>query len=278
MHGNDFPTDLPPGEETPGVLARIVPLCLGALLAAGPFAQAQAAPDAVPPPQLEIGLGATRTPGWLGDGQSVTHGTAWVNAEYTCRGCGRFQVNGGSLTVDPSLNWDPWVQGFASLGVMVGYHGNPSLGEDRNPRKAESAAGLDGGLQAVLSVAGAPLLLQVRKAFQADQGWILVAGSYLPVHLRQTLTLAFIPSTRWLDRRRSRLCFDADAAQGGTAYTAQEGIQDAALEAVLDWQFSGHCHFVNSASYRRLIGSAAATPLTASRVQHAYCSGVSYHF
>jgi len=259
--------------------------CRGALLgwslACGTLTWAQSPPDSVPGPQLEVGVGLSKSPGWLGDDHSVVHATGWVNAEYTSMAFGRLQLNGGSLTMDPSINWDPWVKGVASFGVMVGYHDNPSIGEGRNPGVPGSVAGLDGGVQAVLSMAGAPLFVQARKAFAAEQGSILVVGSYLPIHLTGNLTLAFLPTARWLDQKQSRLCFDAPAGTrpgGSAAYLADAGFQDVALEAVVDWQISKHVHSVTSASQRQLTGSASQTPLTDTRTQRAYCFGFSYHY
>lgn len=254
---------------------------LAGCLACGTLSWAQAPAEAIPGPQLEVGIGVSKAPGWLGDAHPVVHATGWANAEFTSRRFGRFQLNGGALTLDPSLNWDPWVKGIASFGAMIGYHGNPSIGEARNPAVPGSVAGLDGGIQAVLSLAGAPLFVQARKAFANDQGSFLVVGSYLPVPLTKDLTLAFLPSARWLDRKQSRLCFDAPAGTGpgvSAAYRADAGFQDVALEVVLDWQISRHLHAVNAVSQRQLTGSAGLTPLTDTRTQRAYCSGLSYHF
>ena len=262
----------------PGSRIRCACLCLGVLVA-GTSLRAQAAADAPPAPTLEIGLGATSTPGWLGDNHQVVHGTAWVNAEYTTQYYGRLQASTGSLTMDPSVNWDPWVKGVASFGYILGYHGNSSIGEGPSPRISGSTAGLDGGIQIVAPIFGAPLFAQIRKAFSGEQGWIGVLGSYLPVHPAQNVTLAFVPTARWLDKRQSQLCFSAPAPEGGQApYSATSGFQDVALEVAVDWQFAGRFHWVSSASQRWLTGSARRTPLTLADTQRGYSSGVSIHF
>jgi outer membrane scaffolding protein for murein synthesis (MipA/OmpV family) len=253
-------------------------LGLGLALAASAPAWADSATDEAPPPQLEIGVGLTNTPGWLGDNRAVTHGTAWANAEYTTRDYGRLQLNGGSLTMDPSVNWDPWVKDISSFGFMIGYHNNPLMGEDRSSRLPGSVAGFDVGVQAVVSVAGVPLFAQVRKSVAADQGWIMVAGSYLPIHPVKTLTVAFLPTARWLNSTQSQVCFGAPALPGSAPYSARAGFQDVSLEVVVDWQFYQQLHWVSSVSQRWLTGSAAQTPLTASTDQTGFTSGVSIHF
>jgi hypothetical protein len=249
-----------------------------ALAAGFPAGADEAEAARIPPPSLELGLGFTRTPGWLGDRGYVNHGCAWANAEYTTRSLGRFQFNGGTLTMDAGGNWDPWVQGIASFGVMVGYHGSSALGEGRSPRLAGDGGGLDAGVQAVLPVAGVPLIVQARKALDADQGWFLVLGSYLPVDLGGGSTLAFLPSTRWLDRKQAGFSFDTPSGAPGPAFRAGSGFQDVALEAILDWQFSAHWHGLAMASQRWLTGPAAATPLSLSHTQRALLTGFSYHF
>ncbi|MDR3673658.1 MAG: MipA/OmpV family protein [Holophaga sp.] len=265
------------GRSTRAVLQRAL-VGLGCGLAALPAA-AQAAPAELPPPQLEVGIGLTSTPGWLGDNRQVVHGTAWVNAEYTTQYYGRFQVNGGSLTTDPSVNWDPWVKGIASFGFMMGYHGNSAMGEGHSPQIPGTAQGLDVGVQAVVSIFGAPLFIQARKALPAEQGWITVVGSYLPIHPTKELTVAFLPTARWYDKQQSQLCFNGPAPQDGSApYGAESGFQDVSLEVVVDWQFTQHFHWVSTASERWLTGSAAKTPWTRSIDQTGYFSGVSYHF
>lgn len=262
----------------PGWNGRRALVCLGWAVA-GTSLWAQTPTDAPPAPQLEIGVGATSTPGWLGDNHQVVHGTAWVNAEYTTQYYGRLQASTGSLTMDPSVNWDPWVKGIASFGFILGYHGDTSIGEGPSPQVSGSTGGLDGGIQIVVSILGAPLFGQIRKAFSGDQGWIGVVGSYLPVHPTKNLTVAFVPTARWLDKRQSQLCFDPPASQGGPApYSAQSGFQDVALEGVVDWQFTERFHWVTCVSHRWLAGAARRTPLTLSGNQQGYSSGVSIHF
>lgn len=255
---------------------------LGGALACGPFSQAQTVPDPPPKPTFELGVGLTRTPGWMGDARSVVHATGWANAEYLSKALGRFQVNGGSLTMDPTLNWDPWVEGIASFGFLVGYHDNAALGEGRNPRVSGSVSGLDGGVQAVVPVLGAPLFAQARKAFGRDQGWLLVLGSYLPIHPVKTVTVAFLPTARWLDRKQGQLSFSAPAAQdfqgGSAAYVGTAGFQDVSLEVIVDWQLDQRWHWVSSVSQRWLMGSAAQTPLVAATTQRGLSSGLSIHF
>jgi outer membrane scaffolding protein for murein synthesis (MipA/OmpV family) len=211
----------------------------------------------------------------------VVHATAWANAEYTSKAFGRCQLNGGSLTLDPTLNWDPWVKGIASFGFLVGYHNSPTLGEGRNPRISGTVSGLDGGVQAVVSVLGAPLFAQARKAFAADQGWILVLGSYLPIHPARTVTVAFLPTARWLDRKQGQVSFSAPPALafpgGSAAYAGTAGFQDVALEVVVDWQLDERFHWVSSVSQRWLTGAAARTPLVATTTQRGFCSGLSIH-
>jgi len=252
---------------------------LGWALLAAPSLRAEAAADAPPAPQLEIGLGATRTPSWLGSSHEVVHGTAWLNAEYTTRDYGRLQASTGSLTMDPSLNWDPWVKGVASFGFILGYHGNTSIGEGPSPRVSGSTHALDGGVQVVLSILGAPLFGQIRKAFSGDQGWIGVVGSYLPIHPTQDLTVAFVPTARWLDKHQSQRCFSVPEGQSDLApYSARSGFQDVALEVAVDWRFARQFHWVSSASRRWLTGSAAKTPLTLADTQNGCSTGVSIHF
>lgn len=245
---------------------------LGMAALAGCAGQAQTPADTPPAPSLEIGMGFMRAPGWQGGNQSVGHGNLWANAEWSTGVVGRFQINGGSLTLDPSLNWDPYVEGFTSVGLMVGYHDNGLLGEGRNPQVSGSAAGLDEGIQAVVSILGAPLLLQARRALPSDQGSFFVIGSYLPVHPTKDWTIALIPTTRFMDQKEARFLYDAPT------YVAHGGAEELALELALDWGFGAHWHWVASGCERWLIGDAAKTPLTLDIHPKAFTTGFSYHF
>jgi hypothetical protein len=255
----------------------IAAICLAAL--AWSHGQAESQPAGPPPPTLEVGVGFMRTPGWLGDNHEVNHGNVWANAEYTTRSWGRFQYNGGSLTTDPSANWDPWVKGIASVGLMVGYHNLTLMGEGRNSRIPGNVQGLDAGIQVVASIFGAPLFVQARKGFAQDQGTMMVVGSYLPVNPAKELTIAFIPTARRLDQKQSRLLFDSPASMGSQQpFVAGPGWQDLALEIVVDWAFEKQWHWVSSGCERWLRGDAARTPLTTETRGPGFATGVSYHF
>jgi outer membrane scaffolding protein for murein synthesis (MipA/OmpV family) len=227
-------------------------------------------------------MGIANIPRYLGANSNTNKLSYWADIEYPTERLGRFQLNAGSLTMDPSINWDPWVEGLNSVGLMIGYHGNSSLGESHSTAMDVDSSGLDMGIQWVASVNGIPLIMQARKSFDSTQGWLFVCGSYLPVKPTRWLTVFLLPSISFADQSQYQAGFGVSKNQskqyGLQEFSPHPGAQDASVEMGCDIALSAHWHMVASGAYVQLLGSAQNSPLTKVEKQIKYTFGTTYHF
>ena len=266
-------------------------------LGAAPVRAADAAGDFVAAPparswQLELGGGASYVPDYSGSSTSSPRALLWASGEYQTESWGKFALDSGSLTISPELRWN-FVDGRdAALGLLLGYRSGRSdsktgsLGSDSGSSSLKGMGSvnfaIDAGVQGHVTVLGVPLFGQLRAALDGDQGTLAILGAYLPFELGDSFQLTVLPSATWANTKQMHAFYGVTPAQstasGFAAYQVGSGWQTAALELAGDWKIAGPWHAVASIAYQRLLGSAAASPLTLDKNQVSGLLGLSYRF
>jgi outer membrane scaffolding protein for murein synthesis (MipA/OmpV family) len=241
---------------------------------------------------LSVGTGVSVMPQYSGASTARPRLRVWVDAEYRTAAFGSFEINSGSLTIDPELRWNLLDTRDVGFGPLVGYRfgrddTNPSLtsandGSSRLQGLPTVGGAVDAGVQGHLAVLGIPLFAQVRSSLTAAQGLLIEVGAYLPLPASGPFTLTILPTVTWADAKQMRAFYgvgeEASMASGFAPYDPGAGWEDAAIELAGEWRVSEPLRIVASFAYQRLLGNAAGSPLVQSKNQLSVLAGLAWSF
>jgi len=248
--------------------------------------------DEHPDWDLQFGAGIASMPDYSGASASSARLRVWVDGAYRTANFGTFAIDSGSLTIDPELRWDFVDSRELGYGVLVGYRSGRG---DSSPSFASANSGsarlsglpnisgaIDVGLVGHIAVFGVPLFAQVRSAVNGAQGTLVNVGAYLALPLDAAIELTVLPTVTWANGREMRAFYGITAEQSATtgfaAYSPSAGWENAALEVAGDWNIGSGWHLLASVAYQRLLGNAAASPLTQTRNQPSAFAGAAWNF
>jgi outer membrane protein len=101
-------------------------------------------------------------------------------------------------------------------------------------------------------------------------------------HVTQRLTLSIGPEVTWVNNQYAMTFFGLDAAQSTIAgiapYRAGSGINSVGVSAGASYMLTDHWSLAAHASYGRLQGDAANSPVTTDKTQRVYGGFVMYRF
>lgn len=130
----------------------------------------------------------------------------------------------------------------------------------------------------------APVVLTVdlRKGIGGHDGLIGDVGAYVPLPLGGNAYLFLGPSVTMADSRYMQSYFGVSAASatasGLRPFTAHGGFKNATLGATAVWLLGDHWLVIGQGAYERLLGDAAASPITETRTQFVVGLDVGYRF
>jgi outer membrane scaffolding protein for murein synthesis (MipA/OmpV family) len=126
------------------------------------------------------------------------------------------------------------------------------------------------------------LTVDLRKGIGGHNGLIGDVGAYVPLPLGDSAYLFLGPSVTMADSRYMDSYFGVSAASAAASglrpFTAHGGIKNATLGATAVWLFGDHWLLIGQGAYERLLGDAAASPITESRTQFVVGLDVGYRF
>lgn len=123
----------------------------------------------------------------------------------------------------------------------------------------------------------------LRQSFTNDRG-DLQASAYLRYkqELMPKLSMSVTPSLTWASEEYMETFFGVSAAQaaasGHPAFAAESGLRDTSLSAQLDYALTSKMSVTTRASWMRLMGDAADSPLTMDKNQFSFVLGAGYRF
>ena len=227
-----------------------------------------------------LGAGAINGPRYPGSNINFTRGFPAVSATY-----GRYflgAVSGGGAPAGLGaylVRTEHW-----TVGVDVG-------GGAFKPRRASDAPILHGWGSIPGTVHGGMFAsysiewLSVRGAVSGaghNEGVAATLGFDANYRVTSRFTLSIGPEVTWVDGQNAMTFFGIDAAQskiaGVAPYRARSGINAVMGQASARYMLTNHWSLGAHASYGRLQGDAANSPVTADKTQRVYAAFVMYHF
>jgi len=127
---------------------------------------------------------------------------------------------------------------------------------------------------------------QLRASADRDEQFVAQLAASLGVdakyHATQRLTLSIGPEVTWVNNQYAMTFFGLDAAQSTIAgiapYRARSGINSVGVSAGASYMLTDHWSLAAHASYGRLQGDAANSPVTTDKTQRVYGGFVMYRF
>lgn len=174
-------------------------------------------------------------------------------------------------------------------GVALGY----DLGRDQDDGRhlhgmGNIPAAAEPKLFAEYTIFPVVLRADIRRGIGGNNGWVGDVSAYMPVygdeHLfgSQKLFVFAGPTATFTDSTYQRRYYGVTALQaqrsGYRPYTPGSGFENAGFGMSAVWFWSDHWFGTADGSVRRLLGDAADSPLTASKVQLGLTLSVSYQF
>jgi outer membrane scaffolding protein for murein synthesis (MipA/OmpV family) len=249
----------------------MTPLIALVLIAAAPEAGADAMhADARSPSDwsITVGAGAASTPSYPGAASSHVMPVPFFEVEY------RHLV---FLSPMSGLGINLVGTDRAHAGIAV----QPDLGRsassaDRLRGWGDIGAGADVRLFGMYDLGAVALLSEVRRQLGAGNGTLVDGGVTRTFHIASHLMLGGTATLTWADARHTRAYFGIDGNQSAEAlaqgvrlpgYAARAGLRDAAFTLVAVVPIDRHWSVQSLMRAEVLLGDAAASPLTESRVQ-----------
>jgi outer membrane protein len=115
-----------------------------------------------------------------------------------------------------------------------------------------------------------------------NEGVLASLGVDAKYHATQRLTLSIGPEVSWVNNQYAMTFFGLDAAQSTIAgiapYRARSGINSVGVSAGASYMLTDHWSLAAHASYGRLQGDAANSPVTTDKTQRVYGGFIMYRF
>jgi outer membrane protein len=115
-----------------------------------------------------------------------------------------------------------------------------------------------------------------------NEGVLASLGVDAKYHATQRLTLSIGPEVTWVNNQYAMTFFGLNAAQSTIAgiapYRARSGINSVGVAAGASYMLTDHWSLAAHASYGRLQGDAANSPVTTDKTQRVYGGFVMYRF
>jgi outer membrane protein len=115
-----------------------------------------------------------------------------------------------------------------------------------------------------------------------NEGVLASLGADAKYHATQRLTLSIGPEVTWVNNQYAMTFFGLTAAQSTIAgiapYRARGGINSVGVSAGASYMLTDHWSLAAHASYGRLQGDAANSPVTTDKTQRVYGGFVMYRF
>lgn len=278
-------------------LGALLPLTLLAVSTLGAAAENQAAPEQAQPAQagsdsaagqsafnnqwnFVVGAGVLNLPRYPGSRDDYTRGLPVLSANY-----GRYFIGGGPGGGTPAglgaylVRTEHW-----AVGVNVG-------GDFRKPRRESDAPILHGWGDIPGTVRGGMFVsysvewLSIRGSIsgaghnEGETASLSVTARFHPI---PRLTVSFGPEATWADERYAMTYFGIDTAQseiaGVAPYRARAGLNTIGAGADARYALTEHWSVAAHATYGRLQGDAATSPVTTDKTQKIIGAFAFYRF
>lgn len=235
----------------------------------------------------QVVVGAASVPDFQGSRSSRSGVLFGLGGAYKTASAGTWHFGTGGLGWSRQL-------GDVRFGVALGGdrgrrdHGAGGGRPDSRPG-AERLAGL-GDIDATPVVtlhAGArlgavPVQVSLAKATRSHRGTQVNLALPLRHALTEELSLAVTPALTWADSRYAQAYFGVSPAQAARssyrAFDAGAGLKSASVDLGLDYKLGGGWALHAGASFSRLMGDAARSPVTERRRQLRSMLALSYQF
>jgi len=126
------------------------------------------------------------------------------------------------------------------------------------------------------------LTADLRKGLGGHEGLIGDLGAYVPLPILKGGFLFLGPTVTFADSRYMRSYFGVDDAQAAASglprFSADGGLKSTGLGATAVYFLDKHWLLLGDAAYERLLGSAAASPITETRSQFTIDFNIAYKF
>lgn len=235
----------------------------------------------------QVVVGAASVPDFQGSRSSRSGASVGLGGAYTTASAGTWHFGTGGL------GWSHRM-GDVRFGVALGGdrgrrdHGGDGSRPDSRPG-GERLAGLGDiaatpvvTLFASTRVGALPVQLSLAKATRSHRGTQVRLALPLRFALTEELSLAVTPALTWADSRYTQAYFGVSPAQAArTSYRSFEagaGLKSASVDLGLDYKLSGGWGLHAGASFSRLAGDAAHSPVTERRQQARSMLALSYQF
>jgi MipA family protein len=230
--------------------------------------------------KIQLGAGAFNGARYPGSRYNFTQGVPVVSISYDRYFLGAVPGGGAPAGLGAYLlHTEHW-----ALGLDVG-------GGGRKPRRASDDAILHGWGD-ISGTARGGMFASYRMDWLSVRGAISAAGHHEGVvasfdvdatyHATPRLTLSIGPEVTWVNTQYAMTFFGLDAAQSEIAriapYRARSGINSVGGSVSANYMLTQHWLFAAHASYGRLQGDAANSPVTTDKTQRGYGAFIMYRF
>jgi outer membrane scaffolding protein for murein synthesis (MipA/OmpV family) len=123
------------------------------------------------------------------------------------------------------------------------------------------------------------VFVEGRRGFSGHNGWNGEAGIDFKLATNTGWDFAVGPRISFADDRYSETYFSVETPTARlAAFDADSGIKSYGVAGSARYQITSQLAWENSLEYARLVGSAAKSPITQTRDQFTFRSGISYRF
>ena len=247
------------------------------------------ADGADPPPGWSgrVVAGAAAVPDFQGSRSSRSGALVGLDAAYTTAAAGTWHLGTAGLG---------WSHRLGDVRFGIGLGGDRGRRDDGGhggrPEAKPGHARLAGlgdidGTPVVTLFAGTrlgavPVQLSLAKATRSHRGTQLNLALPLRFTLNDALTLGVTPALTWADSRYTQAFFGVSPEQAARtsyrAFDASAGLKSASLDLAVDYKLGGGWGLHAGASFSRLLGDAARSPVTERRRQIRSMLALLYQF
>ncbi len=240
--------------------------------------------------EADLGAGLEIGPTYVGSNRTVTRPRIFGDIVYRTREGGTVSLVSGSLTIAPTIQFNPVDTRPTGWGMLVGYRegrtgrGSRSpfsySGDERLGRLPDVRGMAEVGMQAHVTVVHVPVFAIIRSAVTSAESAATV-GAYIGGPDGADVQVTVLPTITWSDRRQRNLSYgvspEASSASGLPSYRLAGGWDNAALELMGDWHVAGAWHVVVSTALQRLLAASTRSPLVSRASQPSVAAGLMWH-
>jgi outer membrane scaffolding protein for murein synthesis (MipA/OmpV family) len=229
--------------------------------------------------EVRVGVGGAFRP--LYDGSDRYHALAGPSIDIRYKDLAFWSTGEGiGMNVIQGQNWRVSVAGVYDLGRRG--HDDPSrlngLGNINPAPELKLAADYVVSKEFPLVFRAA-----VTRSFGGSNGWVADLGAYMPMPGSSKSFFWFAgPSVTFADSTYMKSWFGVNAAQAAASgyqqYDASAGLKSAGLGVTLVWFINKHWFMTADAALKRLLGSAANSPITQTKTEAGCNASINYQF